>query len=422
MMSSSAVSSYLSKFYALQALEEEEEKHPRALAVGRTAKHFIYLSSDVVHRYIGGRTNTGKTTLAQTIQEIDFQRGRKVLELEPALEAKNERLFMNMPNQDEKMVEVLEKYFDLEPRPFKARAYTIATRQYRNFVEKYDHLDASEFYRGIRLTDADIIDVVARIFPGGSMETTWVRGRYREYVEDTPRKYRSVEAFLEYLEDTGKGLGFTSWTLMKIRDVARTLRSDGDYTIEDLLKAKDEVSVFTAAFIDDPLDRYIFALAVLNLVYDRWKFVKRKDDVLSFFVADANLLAPRKQKDILDRLERYQVAMKQNLQIYVRISRGQGVVWTFDSQEMDDLDEAVVSQCEEIFIKRMRNKAVAERYGINYKALKALKKRYAYFDNGEMTRRILVRPPMSRKAASGEYLPIHFLKEWERWENEEATF
>ena len=419
--------SYLKKFLTEEeennvAETEEEEEPAHELAIGRTKKNFYYLSSEVVHRYIGGQTGAGKTTLAQSMIEIDFLKGRKIVEIEPALEAKNERVFMNMPNNDEGMLKVLEEYFNVEPRPFKVVCYTIETPRYKSFIRV--HPEAEEFYKSIKLTEADVIDVLPYVFPaGGSTEASWVLGRYKEYIKEHERRDdRTIQGFMEHLKEKGEIHVFTRLTQQKILDTAFSIFSEGKFKIEDILKRKDEISVFTTHFIDDPIDRYIFASTVLHLIYHAWKRVKRKEDILSFFVADAHLLAPAKQKDVLERLKHYQISMRQNLQMYVRISRGQGISWTFDSQELDDLDTAVVSQCSEIFIKRMKNPAVAEKYKIQFKKLKSLDKKHAYFDNGFLIAKILVRPPMSRKASQGEFLPIHFIKEYERWRNEENNY
>ncbi len=416
------MAAYLDRF-VIQP-EEIRIDQPRTHAVGITrGRNFVYVSADMVHRYISGQTNAGKTTLAQTLMEIDFLRGRKIVEIEPALEAKNERAFMNLPNDDDGMLEALNKYFHLEPRPFKAIVYSPATRKYRAFM-KNDEGIRSKFYKSLKITEPDVVDLIPAIFPGGSIERLIVRKAYRTYTEEVQpkRKNRSIAEFLEVFEEVGKEANFSSFTLLKLEYIASVLHSDGKHKIDEILKKKDEISVFTFSFITDPLDRYIWAMAILNLVYARWEYIKRKEDVLSFFVADANLLAPKKKKDMIDTLVRYQERMKQNLQVYARISRGKGVVWTLDSQEYDDLDDVIVAQCQERFIKRMRNRDVAEKLKIDYTELKRLDRKFAYFDDGYMVKKILVRPPMSRKARSGEFLPIHFVKEYERWENEEANF
>jgi len=413
---------YLERFVVEK--KRAEIDYPKTHAVGITkARNYVYLSGDMVHRWIAGQTNSGKTTLAQTIMEVDFLRGRKIVEIEPALEAKNERAFMNLPNDDEVMLEVLGKYFKLEPRPFKAIVYSPVTRKYRAFMKNDDGL-RSRFYKSIKITEPDVVDLIPLVFPGGSIERLIVRKAYKHYTEEVEpkRRNRSIEGFLQTFEDAAKDASFSSFTLMKIEYIAKALISDGDYKIDEILRKTDEVSVFTFTFINDPLDRYIWAMAILNLIYNRWEHIKRKEDVLSFFVADANLLAPKKKKDMIDTLIRYQERMKQNLQVYARISRGKGIVWTLDSQEYDDLDDVVVAQCQERFIKRLRSREVAEKLKIDHKELKRLDKKFAFFDDGFMIKKTLVRPPMSRKARSGEFLPIHFLNEYERWENEEANY
>jgi hypothetical protein len=416
------MSQYLDRF----VIEPEEIKidWPKTHAVGITkGGNFVYVSADMIHRYISGQTNTGKTTLAQTLMEVDFLRGRKIVEIEPALEAKNERGFMNMPNNDENMLEVLNKYFHVEPRPFRAIIYSPVTRKYRAFM-KNDEGIRSKFYKPLKITEPDVVDLLKSIFPGGSIERLIVKKAHKLYTEEIEpkRKNRTIEGFLETFQEVGKNANFSSFTLMKLEYIASILHSDGKYKIDEILQKKDEISVFTFSFIPDPLDRYIWAMAVLNIIYDRWEDIKRRDDVLSFFVADAHLLAPKKKKDMIDTLVRYQERMKQNLQVYARISRGKGLVWTLDSQEYDDLDDVVVAQCQERFVKRMRSREVAEKLKIDYKELKRLHPKFAFFDDGYMIKKILIRPPMSRKARSGEFLPIHFVKEYERWENEEANY
>ncbi|MBO8175745.1 MAG: hypothetical protein H0Z18_10855 [Thermococcus sp.] len=416
------ITQYLERFIIEEKLEEID--YPKTHAVGITkGKNFVYTSGDMIHRWIAGQTNSGKTTLAQTLMEVDHLRGRKIVEIEPALEAKNERAFMNLPNNDEDMLEVLQKYFNLEPRPFKAIVYSPVTRKYRAFMKNDDGL-RSKFYKSIKITEPDVVDLIPLVFPGGSIERLIVRKAYKHYTEEVEpkRKNRSIEGFLQTFEEVTKDANFSSFTLMKIEYIAKTLISDGDHKIDEILRKTDEISVFTFTFINDPLDRYIWAMAILNLIYNRWEYIKRKEDVLSFFVADANLLAPKKKKDMIDTLVRYQERMKQNLQVYARISRGKGVVWTLDSQEFDDLDDVIVAQCQERFIKRLRSREVADKLRIDYNELKRLDRKFAFFDDGFMIKKILVRPPMSRKARSGEFLPIHFLNEYERWENEEANY
>ncbi|ASJ13366.1 hypothetical protein [Thermococcus thioreducens] len=416
------MSAYLDRFVVQP--KEFQIDQPRTHAVGLTrGKNFVYVSADMVHRYISGQTNAGKTTLAQTLMEVDFLRGRKIVEIEPALEAKNERAFMNLPNDDDGMLEVLNKYFHLEPRPFKAIVYSPATRKYRAFM-KNDEGIRSKFYKSLKITEPDVVDLILAIFPGGSIERLIINKAYKKYTEEIrpKRKERSISEFLEVFEEVGKEANFSSFTLLKLEYIASVLHSDGKHKIDEILKKKDEISVFTFTFIRDPLERYLWAMAILNIIYDRWEYLKRKEDILSFYVADAHLLAPKKKKDMIDTLARYQERMKQNLQVYSRISRGKGLLWTFDSQEFDDLDDVVVAQCQERFIKRMRNRDVAEKLKIDYTELRRLDKKFAFFDDGYMVKKILVRPPMSRKARSGEFLPIHFVKEYKRWENEEANY
>jgi len=69
----------------------------------------VSVSREVKHRAIVGITGAGKTTLAQSLKEVDLHRKRKVVEIEPALEAKCEGIFMNLPNNDPVMVKILER-------------------------------------------------------------------------------------------------------------------------------------------------------------------------------------------------------------------------------------------------------------------------------------------------------------------------
>jgi cell division protein FtsN len=84
------------------------------------------------------------------LKEVDYSRGRKVIEIEPSLEAKCEGIFMNLPNNDPEMVKVLKNEFELEPKPIRTIAYTPNTPQYQEFIKKYpDHLFANDAQRAL---------------------------------------------------------------------------------------------------------------------------------------------------------------------------------------------------------------------------------------------------------------------------------
>ncbi|ADB57923.1 P-loop NTPase family protein [Archaeoglobus profundus] len=381
------------------------------LAVGINKKgKFVTVSSKVKHRAIVGVTGAGKTTLAQTLKEVDYARGRKVVEIEPSLEAKCEGIFMNLPNDDPEMIKVLKNEFDLEPKPIRTIAYTPNTPQYQKFVEKYP--EAEKFFKPIKLTEDELLNLIPKILPSGPVERLLLTA----YLQDAG----SLEELKDVLE--GEDVpGYMKATAQKILYIANlNLISDEGYSLREVLSG-DYISIITFAFVDDPLDRFVCSLIYLSAIYETWKDMPH-DRILSFFVADANLFAPSRSKDLLDSLSRYQTRARAQLQIYARISRAQHLAWTLDFQSWQDIDEVVKEQMTERFFKRSWSEEIAKMLGIEPHELRRLGKSYAYFHNMLTCQKIMVRPPMSRKAREGQFTPVDFVKEFRRFEKYEDTF
>jgi energy-coupling factor transporter ATP-binding protein EcfA2 len=373
----------------------------------------VSVSKKVKHRAIVGITGAGKTTLAQSLKEVDLHRKRKVVELEPALEAKCEGIFMNLPNDDHVMVKILEKDFGLEPEGFRTIAYTPNTAKYRDFIEKYPEM--KKFFKPLRITEEQMINMLLEILPGGPVE----RMLLQSYMQEIVGEY-DLDALVYYIQEREEVPAYMKVTATKIRYISNIgVISDEGVPIEKILDGK-EASILTLAFVNDPLDRFMVSLIYLTAIYETWKEMQHKR-VLSFFVADSNLFAPAQKKDMLDSLVRYQLRARAQLQIYSRISRGQGVAWTLDFQTWNDLDDAVRSQMHEFFFKRGRSSEVAKMLNIEPNYLKRLGTPYAYFDNMRSIRKIKIRPPLSRKAKEGQFTPHDFVNEYRRFEDEEAT-
>ena len=373
----------------------------------------VTVSKKVKHRAIVGITGAGKTTLAQSLKEVDLHRKRKVVEIEPALEAKCEGIFMNLPNNDPVMVKILEKDFGLEPQGFRTVAYTPNTAKYREFIEKYP--DMKKFFKPLRVTEEQMINMLLKILPGGPVE----RMLLQSYMQEIEGEY-DLQALVYHIQEREEVPAYMKVTAAKIRYIGSIgVISDEGVSIEEMLNSK-EASVITLAFVDDPLDRFMVSFVYLTAIYETWKEMQHKR-VLSFFVADSNLLAPAQKKDMLDSLVRYQLRARAQLQIYSRISRGQGVAWTLDFQTWNDIDETVRDQMHERFFKRNWSREVAKMLNIEPVSLKSMGTPYAYFDNMRSIRKIKIRPPLSRKAKEGQFTPYDFVKDYRRFENEEAT-
>lgn len=414
---------------------EEKVAHSEnpLLAFGLTKRgKLAYPINEPSHRLIMGQTGAGKTTLAQTLMEIDFLRGRKVFELEPALEAKSERAFMNLPNNNNKMLQVLREKFgidieDFKEWPFQTVVYSPPTPRFASFLKKYENSPGIKFFRALTFTESDIIDIIARILPTGSIEGLIVADAYDQYISVVKkRKKRNIEEFKNYVQEIGKGTNVNiENTLMKINrfyHVLKGVKITNGTSLKDMMKNQNEISVFTTHFIERPEDRYIWTFAILVTVYSNWIDNLKRDYLMSFFVADANLLAPNSTRDIIEKLSYFQTLMRQELQIYVKISRGKNMAWTLDTQRHDDLSPSIVSECKEWFIKRMYAREFAQRLGIEPKVLRMLSVEKGIYVGPLTKYKVLLRPPVSRKAAAGEYAPIHFLDAYERWENEEANY
>ena len=380
-----------------------------AVGVNRRGK-FVTVSSKVKHRAIVGITGAGKTTLAQTLKEVDHSRGRKVVEIEPSLEAKCEGIFMNLPNDDAEMVKVLMRDFDLEPKPIKTIAYTPNTPQYEKFVERYP--EAEEFFKPIRMSEDELLSLIPKILPSGPVERLLLTA----YLQNA----KTLEDLKDVLESDDVP-GYMRATAQKILYIANlNLISDEGYSLREVLSG-DHVSIITFAFVDDPLDRFVCSLIYLSAIYETWKEMPH-DRILSFFVADANLFAPSRSKDLLDSLSRYQTRARAQLQIYSRISRAQHLAWTLDFQSWQDIDEVVKEQMTERFFKRSWSEEIAKMIGIEQRELRRLGKQYAYFHNMLTCQKIKIRPPMSRKAKEGQFTPADFVRELRRFERYEDTF
>ncbi len=373
----------------------------------------VSVSKEVKHRAIVGITGAGKTTLAQSLKEVDLHRKRKVVEIEPALEAKCEGIFMNLPNDDPVMVKILREDFGLEPQGFKTVAYTPDSQKYRNFIEEYPEME--KFFMPLKITEEQIIEMLLKILPSGPVE----RMLLYSYMQEIEGDY-DLDALIYYIEEREEVPAYIKTSTAKIRYIANIgVISDSGVSIKKILKGK-EASMITLAFVDDPLDRFMISLICLIAFYETWKEMQHKR-VLSFFVADANLFAPAKAKDLLDSLSRYQKRARALLQIYARISRGQAVAWTLDFQTWHDIDEAVRDQMQERFFKRNWSEEIARMLKIEPYNLRRLGKPFAYFSNMDSVRKIKIRPPLSRKAKEGQFTPYDFAKEYRRYEDEEAT-
>ena len=392
---------------------EQEDGESGKSAVGINERgRFVRVSKEVKHRAIVGVTGAGKTTLAQTLKEVDLHRKRKVVEIEPSLEAKCEGIFMNLPNGDPEMAKILRRDFDLEPRPFKTIAYTPPTPQYLDFIEEFPEME--RFFRPIRFTEEEMKQVLTKILPGGPIERMLLK-TYLERLEG-----ESLENIIDFLQGDDVP-GYMRSTATKIMYIASLgVVSDDGVSLRKVLSGR-HASVMTFAFVEDPLDRFMCSLIYLTAIYETWKGMPHST-ILSFFVADANLFAPSRNKDLLDSLSRYQQRARAQLQIYARISRAQRVAWTLDFQSWQDIDDVVKEQMTERFFKRSWSEEVAKILGLEQSELRRLGKPYAYFHNMRYLQKTKIRPPMSRKAREGQYTPYDFVKEFRRFEDEEATF
>lgn len=411
---------YLSVVYNLAepaAVEAGYERDSRLMiGISIPSGAGVYLSDKVKHRAIVATTGAGKTTTAQAMKEVDFFKKRKVAEIEPALEVKAEGIFQNLPNDDGQMIKVLEEDFGLEPARFKTVAYTPDTEQYREFIEKNPGME--EFFKPIRMSEDELLELLPKITPAGSIERLHIK-RAAKFAKQLGMTIRQM---IESMTNESAA-GFLQNTAAKMEYIAEIgLISYDGVSIKQMLRRKDEISIFTMAFVDDPIDRFLVALVLLIAAYENWKSVHRRKDVLSFFIADAALFAPAKKKDLLDSLERYQLAAKAQLQIYARISRGQGVAWTLDFQTWGDIDDVVKEQIHERFYKKTWSEEVADMLGVTVSTMKRLPVQYAYFDNMHSTRLIKIRPPLSKKARQGEYTPQDFAKAWRRFEKYEDNY
>ncbi|WP_054840114.1 hypothetical protein [Thermococcus sp. JCM 11816] len=338
--------------------------------------------------------------------EIDFLRGRKVFEIEPALEAKSERAFMNLPpNNDSRMRRVLLEKFgidieDLNEWPFRAVVYSPATPpRFIGFLRKYGDHPGIGFFKPLVFTEADLIDIIARTLPTGSIEGLIVADAYDQYVNTVKkRKKRNIEEFKNYVKEIGEGTNVNiDNTLMKINRFYHVLKGleveNGGVTLNEMMKNPKEISVFTTHFIERPEDRYIWTFAILVTVYSNWIGNLKRDYLMSFFVADANLLAPSSPRDIIEKLSYFQTLMRQELQIYVKISRGKNMAWTLDTQRHDDLSPSIISECKEWFVKRMYAREFAQKLGVEPRLLRTLSIEKAIYV-GPLTRyKVLLRPP-----------------------------
>ena len=376
----------------------------------------VTVSREVKHRAIVGITGAGKTTLAQSLKEIDLHRKRKVVEIEPALEAKCEGIFMNLPNDDPVMVKILQEDFGLEPQGFKAVAYTPNTERYMRFIEEYPEME--RFFKPVRFTEEEMKRMLLKILPGGPVE----RMLLHSYIHEASALYGSdLRSLISYIQKEEGIPVYMKATAAKIRYISNIgVISEEGVPIEKILKTK-EASLITLAFVDDPLDRFMVSLIYLTAIYETWKEMHRTR-ILSFYVADAGLFAPSRNKDLLDTLSRYQQRARAQLQIYIRISRGQGVAWTLDFQGWEDIDPLVKDQMQERFFKRNWDEDIAKMLKVDPYFLKKLGKPYAYFSNMLSIRKIKIRPPMSRKAKERQFTPADFCKEWIRYEKEEANY
>lgn len=381
--------------------------------IGMTGKGtFVRPGKGVLHRAIVGMTGSGKTTLAQTLKEIDIHRKRKVIEIEPALEAKCEGVFMNLPNDDPDMVKILRKDFNLEPQGFKTIAYTPPTAEYHAFIDEYPEM--SEFFKPIRYGIDELKDVILKVMPGGSIERMMLKQTID--MSDDSNLYE-LAASIESDASTPAYMQQSAYKISYIAslDVVNTT-TPGSVSIKKMLEEKHN-SIITFAFIDDPLDRFMTSLIYLTAIYETWKRMQH-NRILSFYVADANLFAPAKKKDMLDSLARYQERARSQLQIYARISRGQRLAWSLDFQGWGDIDEVVREQMEERFFKKTWSEEVARMLDVEPYQLRRMGKPYTYFHNMQRLTRLKIRPPMSRKAREGQFTPRDFAKEFRRYQDE----
>jgi len=402
------------KSYSQPLTEAEADGESGKSAVGINERgKFVRVSKDVRHRAIVGVTGAGKTTLAQTLKEVDLHRKRKVVEIEPSLEAKCEGIFMNLPNSDPEMAKILRRDFDLEPRPFKTIAYTPPTPQYLDFIEEYPEME--RYFRPIRFTEDEMKQVLTKILPGGPIERMLLKTYLEKFSDD------SLHNLIEYLQEDDDVPGYMKSTATKILYIASLgIISDEGTSLKKVLSG-NHASVITFAFVEDPLDRFMCSLIYLTAIYETWKEMPHSR-ILSFYVADANLFAPSRNRDLLDSLSRYQQRARAQLQIYSRISRGQRLAWTLDFQSWQDIDDVVKEQMTERFFKRTWSEEVAKMLNLEQYELRRLGKPYAYFHNMQHLQKIKIRPPMSRKAREGQFTPLDFEKELRRFEDNEATF
>jgi len=402
---------YPTRFTLPQTTEEQADNESGKSVIGVNQRgRFVRVSKDVKHRAIVGVTGAGKTTLAQTLKEIDIHRKRKVVEIEPSLEAKCEGIFMNLPNSDAEMTKILRRDFDLEPKPFKIIAYTPPTQGYQAFIEEYPEM--TDFFQPIRFTAEELMDIITKILPGGPVE----RMLLTTYLNQSD----SIASLLRNLQEADVP-GYMKATATKILYIASLgVVSEKGVSLRKILSGK-HASLITFAFVEDPLDRFMASLIYLTAIYETWKEMPHSR-ILSFFVADANLFAPSRNKDLLDSLSRYQQRARAQLQIYSRISRAQRLAWTMDFQSWQDIDDVVKEQMTERFFKRTWSEDVAKMLNLEPYELRRMGKPYTYFHNMQRLQKIKIRPPMSRKAREGQFTPHDFAKEYRRFEDEEATF
>lgn len=89
------------------------------------------------------------------------------------------------------------------------------------------------------------------------------------------------------------------------------------------------------------------------MVYLNWIGNFKCDYFMSFFVVDVNFFVLSLLRDIIEKFFYFQIFMRQEFQIYVKIFCGKNMVWMFDIQRYDDLSLSIVSECKEWFVKRM---------------------------------------------------------------------
>lgn len=391
-------------------------------AVGRTKKHFIYPKKLArTHRFIPGNTGAGKTTLIQTLMEIAYYRGHKVVEIEPAIQQKSERNFMNIPQDDPNMLEDLKKYFNLSPDTFKTRTYTIVTPKYKNFINASHRTDlAKEFFRSIKIRESDIIEYLPEIYPTtGDIIRIFLEEARDLYTEGRKKKSYRLEEFKDVLErvlePTQNKFGHTWGKIKKIKNAVHS--PNGDYSIQQTINQNnfDEISVFTPYFIDSQGNRLIFSIILIQLIYEKWNITKGEDDLLSFFISDAHELAP-KNVSSNDPQKLFKKMAAGKLESNTRMSRGMGIKWNIDSQRWDDIDSNIVGNMESKYVKMMNEPDITGHNKLKKHTdkIENLKVEQSLLKRDGKIMKIRVRPPRSKKASTNEHLPDHSLRAYKK--------